>query len=318
MQSRRSFIINMIIICGSFILPAFIKKRIFAESGGKLRTNDPKSAVVVWFSETGNTERAGRLIAKRWDMAGVKTDAFDYRDFDMKKFPEYDLIALGCPVYNLAIPVPFGEWLDKMPQIKNIPVASFVTFGGPGDNQHNTACSLLEIASGKGGIPAGMDKFGNMSTFAPTWSLGNSERILKYRHKPDESTYKQIREFAANILKAVKEGKKHEIDTEFNLMSMFSFLMSPSLSRLAISDHRIDPEKCIKCGTCEKKCPTGSIDLKNNKIDDDKCIACMGCVNNCPVQAVKMKFIGKPVYGFNKFLEDNKITIVEPEELRKS
>jgi ferredoxin/flavodoxin len=317
MQNRRSFIINMIIICASFILPAFFKKRILAESDDKFKTNDPKRAIVIWFSETGNTERAGRLIAKRWEMGGVKSDAYDYRDFDIRKISDYDLIALGCPVYNLDIPIPFKAWLEKMPPVKNIPVASFVTFGGPGDNQHNTACALLEIASEKGGIPAGMTKFGNMSTFAPTWSLGNSERILKYRHKPDESTYNEIREFAARILKAVRDGRKFEIDTEFNLMEMFSFLMTPSLSKLAISDHRIDPEKCIKCGTCVKKCPTGAIDLKNNKVDTGKCIACMGCVNNCPVQAVKMKFIGKPVYGFNKFLEENKITIVEPEELRK-
>ena len=317
MQNRRSFIINLIIICVSFILPSFLRKRIFAGDNDKFKTNDPKRAAVIWFSETGNTERAGRLIAKRWDLAGVKTDASDYRDIDISKISEYDLIALGCPVYNLEIPMPFKAWLDKMPPVKNIPVASFVTFGGPGDNQHNTACALLKIASEKGAIPAGMAKFGNMSTYAPTWSLGNSARILKYRHKPDESTYKEIREFAALILKNVKEGRKHEIDTEFNLMAMFSFLMTPSLSKLMITDHRIDPDKCIKCGTCVRKCPAGAIDPSNYNIDPDKCVACMGCVNNCPVQAVKMKFFGKPVYGFNKFLEENKITIFEPEELRK-
>ncbi len=317
MYSRRSFLLNMMIACASFILPAFIKKRISAMNNDKFKTNDPKRAVVIWFSETGHTERAGRLIARRWEMAGVRSDAFDYRDFDIRKFPEYDLIGLGCPVYNLDIPVTFKNWLDKMPPIKNIPVASFVTFGGPGDNQHNTACALLEIAAENGGIPAGMAKFGNMSTYAPTWSLGNSKRILKYRHLPDESTYKNIREFAALILKNVKEGKKHEIDTEFAFLELLSPLLSPPLSKLMITGHGIDTEKCIKCGTCVKKCPAGAIDLNNNKIDTEKCIACMGCVNNCPVQAVKMKFLGKPVYGFNKFLEENNITIVEPEELRR-
>ena len=59
----------------------------------------------------------------------------------------------------------------------------------------------------------------------------------------------------------------------------------------------------------------GAISIEQGKINDDQCIACLGCVNNCPVQAVDMEFLGKKVYGFNAFLKQQNITILEPREL---
>ena len=86
------------------------------------------------------------------------------------------------------------------------------------------------------------------------------------------------------------------------------------LTKLMITNHRIDKSLCIQCGTCIKKCPVDAINLQAGAVDSKRCIACMGCVNNCPTQAVKMNFIGKPVYGFKEFLKRNHIEIMEPAE----
>lgn len=316
MNNRRSFLKKVMVIASAIFIPAIFKKRLFPNNTNAFRNRDPRRALVLWYSQAGHTERAGRLIAGRWKAAGLSVTASDFRGFDRNKISQYDLIAIGSPVFYLDVPEPFDTWLEKMPDISGAAVASFVTFGGPGDNQHNTACRLIEIASGKGGVPAGLAKFGNMSTFAPTWSMGNSERILKYRHLPDETTYENIRKFSADVLEKVKAGKPVEIDTEFSFMGMFKFLASSSMTKIMITDHGIDSEKCIECGICVEKCPTGAIDLKKNIVDTDVCVACMGCVNNCPVQAVTMNFFGKPVYGFNKFLDENNIVIEEPQELK--
>lgn len=49
-------------------------------------------------------------------------------------------------------------------------------------------------------------------------------------------------------------------------------------------------EGCIKCGTCQKVCPTNAIKIENNefKIDLKKCIFCGNCAFYCPKKAIEM------------------------------
>ncbi len=52
--------------------------------------------------------------------------------------------------------------------------------------------------------------------------------------------------------------------------------------------HLIDPATCIRCGTCERRCPTGAIshDERNYVVDMDTCGFCMACVRPCPTGAI--------------------------------
>ena len=43
----------------------------------------------------------------------------------------------------------------------------------------------------------------------------------------------------------------------------------------------IDNRKCVPCGMCAEKCPTGSIDYKNKKVDNETCIKCFKCMGVC-------------------------------------
>ncbi len=48
--------------------------------------------------------------------------------------------------------------------------------------------------------------------------------------------------------------------------------------------------KCIKCGTCAKKCPVKAITMKPYPvIDKKKCIRCFCCMEICPVDALRLK-----------------------------
>ena len=51
-------------------------------------------------------------------------------------------------------------------------------------------------------------------------------------------------------------------------------------------------EECIYCGMCQRKCPTGAIEVNRAeklwKIDPMRCITCNYCVEVCPKKTLSM------------------------------
>ena len=67
-------------------------------------------------------------------------------------------------------------------------------------------------------------------------------------------------------------------------------LAGPAMSN-PIRQHLIDPETCIRCNTCETRCPTKAIRHERNYVvDPEKCNFCMKCVRPCPTGAVDHYF----------------------------
>jgi flavodoxin/NAD-dependent dihydropyrimidine dehydrogenase PreA subunit len=312
MENRRQFLKKSLVTCATATLPAFSKETM-AINRKNLKTKKTQTALVLWYSQTGHTERYGKIIADVLKKAQIRVEASDIRDFDKTKIDQYDLIVAGTPVQYYNVPKNFQDWIRTIPQIDGTAVGAYSTFGGPGDNQMNTACTLSELLVEKGGIPVGFEMFGNMSTFAPTWSIGNEKRILKYRHLPNQSTYKEVRSFAQQVIENTKTGKMVIPDKEFAMAEAWKVLPIIWGTKLAIGQHTINQDKCIGCETCIEKCPVAAIDLKASTVNKKPCIACMGCVNNCPAGAIEMTFMGNKVIGFFDFMEKNNIEISEPE-----
>lgn len=56
---------------------------------------------------------------------------------------------------------------------------------------------------------------------------------------------------------------------------------------MSVQQHLIDPEICIRCNTCETRCPTGAISHERNYVVDfEICNNCMKCVRPCPTGAI--------------------------------
>ncbi len=282
-----------------------------------LKTENPRRAGVFWFSQTGHTKTIGKLIACVLRAEGLEVTEGDYRQFDASSLPSFDLIIAGSPVFYYRVPVNFRLWLSRIPRIDGIPAATFVTFGGAGNNQHNTAFELLECLVERGALPLCIDMFSHMSAFAPTWSSGREARILRYRDLPNEATFEAARAFARRALSIVRRREDVRVDTRITFWQILKHMDLPWWTKLFASKHAINRDNCIQCGKCEETCPVGAISYREYRIDRSSCVFCMGCVNNCPTGAMEMTYAGYEVYGYREFLRRNNITLRVPRELAR-
>jgi flavodoxin len=150
MDTRKSFLRKSAGAFALYMLSGGIKS--FGRIYGKMKTGKPKKAAVIWYSQAGHTEKYGKCISGSLMKSGLRVTASDYRDFDKHSLQQYDLIFVGSPVYYYDVPGNFQNWIRSISKIDGIPVAGYVSFGGEGGNQHNTACTLLELMIDKGGI----------------------------------------------------------------------------------------------------------------------------------------------------------------------
>lgn len=311
-DSRRNFIIKGLLASASLALTGCSSIR--QQYGNRsFKTNVPKKALIAWYGNTGHTARYARLMEFVWKEKGLQVDILEYRQVEKNKMPEYDIIMVGTPVYHLKPPINVRNWLEDIPLIDGVAVASYVAFGGPEGNQHNAATWLLELLAQKGGVPAGIDYFMNMSSF-PT-KKWDTEATIGHKDLPNEETYDQVRRFAMNVLSNISSDKKIVVERRADMRQCLAALPSVALTKIYYSNHRINKEKCVSCGRCVEVCPVGAIEQNTKAISRDTCLLCFGCFNNCPAQAVEVSIGDTPLYNFAEFMKRNQIEIREPKEL---
>lgn len=260
-----------------------------------------RTALVAFYSQTGHTRAYARVVGAELREAGLTVHIVDYRDLD--ELPALDLLVVGTPVFYADVPSNLVAWVRSLPDLHGTSAAAFSCFGGHGDGQEHTAHALLRLLVERGGRPVGAAWFGAMSTFAPTWSMGNEARTLRYRHMPDDASWERARAFARQVL----GGRTREPVSRLGKDSLLRMVPQVALNRRAITGHRVDRGRCTDCGLCEKRCPTGAIHPREGTVDKRACIACLGCVNNCPAQAVRMRYMGRTVEGWVDFKKRHRL-----------
>jgi len=313
MDTRRNFIKKSALLCAAVGWPSILMTTAEAAQP-EFKTRNPKSALVLYYSQSGLTARYGRLIACNLKEKGLAVDYVDMQGFDKNRFVHYDLIIVGTPVFYYDIPANVSDWMAAMPKITGTPVAAFVSFGGPEGNQLNAVSHTLRLLSLNGGVAAGMGTFRSIPAYpTPNW---DSENQRSAEHLPNAATYDSVRLFTRQVLERVSRGESIRIESNLAVREVLRTLPLVWLNKKTIGNHTVDGSRCILCKTCVKKCPVNAIHPEKRIVDKDRCLACFGCLNNCPADAVVIEYRGKRLYGFPEYLKRRKITLLEPPEFQ--
>jgi ferredoxin/flavodoxin len=274
-------------------------------------------ALVLWYSQTGHTQRCGTVLAKTLAQKGVMVSSSDIRDFKIEKMIDYDLLVLGSPVFYYDTPDYVKKFIKSLSDLKGIPVASYVTFGGPEGNQDNANYSILDLLSEKNGVPVARNSFRSISSFPLAWSEGKvEEKTWNARHLPDEDTFQSVRDYAGFILEKIKENNPELFVKKLTLRESATFFDLEWWTKKLVKNHSIIKENCVQCGACVEKCPVNAIDPGRPHVDTASCVLCFGCINTCEYQAVHMEYSKETVIGFKQFLEHHHLELYLPAELK--
>lgn len=228
---------------------------------------------IYYFSGTGNSMRAARVIARYLE----NTEIISMRA-DPAKYPASDCDVIGFiyPVYHWSMPAPaaaFAEKLEINPKayIFVIAMPSFIC---------GTACEkLAEILSGKGARISYGSKVHSVANYAVVYPPVPPAKLIV------PLTERKLRRIGADL--AAKKSKPYPRAGRF-IRQRRERVMTPYLELQKYADYPFTiSESCISCGICAKVCPCGNIVLEDGRPSfQHHCANCMACVVCCPKRAI--------------------------------
>ncbi len=133
---------------------------------------------------------------------------------------------------------------------------------------------------------------------------------VKALKRPPEKNKELVKQAEHKIYEAVKRLKagdppREGIGPVYRLAGFFGQrAYFGHKTRKYSSKLKIDTDKCLGCGICEKLCPMNNITIRDQKaVPGDRCTMCYRCINNCPAQALTL--LGKSIVeqcGLEKYL----------------
>lgn len=242
--------------------------------------------VGIYFSGTGNSRYAVELFCGEYDK-GAKV--FSIEDGSVIEAVEQEnMLVFAYPVQYSTVPKILRDFIsDKKELWKNKKIFVIATMGLFSGDGAGVLGRLLQ--------KYGAEILGGLHLRMPD-SIGD-EKVLK---RPLEKNKKLVKKAEKKIKKAVRllsSGKPSQegLGVLYRMAGFFGQRLYFGHKTKNYSDKlRVDEDRCIGCGKCEKLCPMNNIKVVAKKIvQNNQCTMCYRCINNCPKQA--MTLLGKEV-----------------------
>jgi flavodoxin/ferredoxin len=239
---------------------------------------------VVYFSQTGNTERVAQAIGRGLEQSGATADLMRIEKTDAAALKGYDLFGIGAPVFYFRLPFNVEWFIKGLRGMEGKSAFLFLTEGGHAANTFRQAQKLL---ARKGVTLVDTFKCLGYDTYPPLVGLN---RQLGH---PDASELSSAEAFARGLVQrrdAIRKGAQELIPAfprEKGEFARLGRILSRPVVAMISPRKRVNAAKCTRCAACVRECPTNNIRLAFLPKFAWRCVYCYRCASVCPVSAIE-------------------------------
>lgn len=242
--------------------------------------------LIIYFSQTGGTEKIAQKIKQGILNQGNSCDIIGIKEALSKDLGKYDIIGIGTPTFYYREPVNVRNFILAMEKVDGKHCFLFCTHGSI---IGNTFYYMREELANSGYIVIGTyDSYSESSIqFYP--------KIMHTQNHPDEKEFEEAIEFGEKIYDIslrIQKGEKSLIPT-FKLVDDTWWFKQANMLTLEVLRQmypvfKIDMSKCTQCLTCQNNCPVNAINIESDppEIQMEGCIYCLYCEKVCPEGAI--------------------------------
>lgn len=233
-----------------------------------------------YWSATGNTALAVRLAAEALRETGAEVATEFVATADRDLIPPCDLWVVAAPVFAFRAAIPLQDYLRRVRAPRGTRAAAILTHGGMPDRAATYLARQLRRA---GAEPWRCVDLECEDSWTVLRGLAGPKMITG---EPSSDKRERFREWWRSVPDRLARGVPSE-DWRRPVTPLTAAGLFYTKPLLRIWFYiRVDMEKCIFCGKCEQRCPTGRMKTSNFPRPRGDCVGCYACVNVCPVDAV--------------------------------
>ncbi len=244
----------------------------------------------LYFSGTGNTKFCVDRFLKEYDRSN---NSFSIEnDETLEQIKIDNEIVIGYPVQYSNIPKILRDYIVHNRHIWK------------GKNIFIIATMGLFSGDGAGILARLLRKYGATIVGGLHLRMPDSicdERVLKRSFEENKRIIMKAEEKICKSVHDMKNGKPPQegLGIVYHLAGLFGQRLYFFWKTQTYTDKiKINSQKCIGCGLCEKLCPMRNLAVKNGSaVSGDKCTMCYRCISKCPKQAITL--LGKKVVEQN-------------------
>ncbi len=244
-----------------------------------------KTAVIHFFSGTGNTRHAAELIKKGLESSGYRCSLINSDFREGATAAGAGLEVFTFPVYGFAVPKSMLRYMKSLHPAKDTPAAILAVGGTAGKDSGFAGASVYQAEAmlKKKGYKV---FFIDFISYPENWTLLFNPSTKEVSAKVFAEKDALVAEMAGKI--ASGQPGINKCSTFHLVWSrivgwMFRLLGSRTLGKMMIAD-----EKCNSCRLCEKTCPSRAIQMSKGKPRWNwQCQQCNRCINICPRKSIQ-------------------------------